>query len=97
HADLMACLDELLASPVILADLHAFHLVYAWSRERGDHFVLIDGVGRKNLIPLNQLSRLVHRHTKRRRIARLRRAVERLVAKAGTDAAGLSPREVVRS
>lgn len=88
RADLQACLDELLASPVILADVHGANLVYAWDAARGDHFVLIDGIGCKTLIPFNQMSRLINRYSKRRRIERFWINLDKLIA--ATDAAGSS-------
>jgi hypothetical protein len=82
RADLEACLNELLESPVILADLHGANLVYAWNETRGNHFVLIDGIGCKTLIPVNRMSRLVNHHSKRRMIDRLMAAVDRMLAQA---------------
>jgi len=82
RADFEACLNELIELPVVLADLHTQNFVYAWSKERGDHFVLIDGIGCKNLIPFNRLSPLVNRYAKRRRIQRLLRTVEIMLAQA---------------
>lgn len=86
RADLDTCLDELLASPVILADLHWGNLIYAWSEQRGDHFVMIDGIGFKNLIPFNRMSRLVNRYSKRRQIERLRMNVEKMLAQTAATA-----------
>ena len=76
----MACLDELIELPVVLADLHTANFVYAWSEEHGDHFVLIDGIGCKNLIPFNRLSPLVNRYSKRRRIQRFMNRVDNMLA-----------------
>jgi hypothetical protein len=95
RADLEACLNELLASPVILADVHCGNLVYAWSEERGNHFVLIDGIGCKNLIPLNRLSRLVNNYSKRRRIARLMTNLDKMLAQATATPAS-TPRRTDR-
>ena len=87
YADLKICMNELLASPVILADVHCANLVYAWSEDRGDHFVLIDGIGCKTLIPFNRLSRLVNHYSKRRRIERLMIAVDKMLAQAAATRA----------
>ena len=95
RADLETCLNELLASPVILADVHGGNLVYAWSEERGDHFVLIDGIGCKTLIPINRLSRLVNRYSKRRRIARLMINLDKMLAQAAATRAS-TPRRTDR-
>lgn len=78
---LRECLDELLNAPVILADVHGANLVYAWSQQRGDHFVLIDGIGCKTLLPLNRMSTAINRYSKQKRIDRLLASVERLKAK----------------
>ncbi len=50
---LAAFLDRLLASPLYFDDLHAANIVYAFDRKRGRyHFVLVDGIGHKTLIPV---------------------------------------------
>jgi hypothetical protein len=85
RAALLACLDELMRLPVVLADLHFGNLVYAWSEAHGDHFVLIDGIGCKNLVPLNRLSPLLNRYTKRQRIEYLLSKVDRAIARAAAD------------
>lgn len=82
RADLQACLDELMGLPVVLGDLHTANLVYAWTEEHGDHFVLIDGIGCKNLIPFNRMSLLINRYSKRRRIRRFLAYVEVLISAA---------------
>ena len=43
-------------SPVIVADLNPFNVVYGRGAGGVDHFVLIDGIGHKNLIPLERMS-----------------------------------------
>jgi hypothetical protein len=78
---LEACLAELFDLPIILADLHGANLVYAWSETRGHHFVLVDGIGCKNLIPLNRIG-AINRYTKRRLIERLMRSVDEMLADA---------------
>src|SRR5262245_56917594 len=85
RGDFEACLNELIELPIVLADLHPPNFVYAWSKEHRDHFVLIDGIGCKNLIPFNRLSPLVNRYSKRRRIERLRSAVDNMLARAPTQ------------
>jgi hypothetical protein len=73
---LEACIQAVLASRVILTDLSPQNLVYAYSPEHGSHFVVIDGYGEKNFIPLNSLFACCHRRSKRKRIARLRQDVQ---------------------
>jgi hypothetical protein len=94
RGNLMACLDELMALPIVIADLHFANFVYAWSREQGYHFVVIDGIGCKNLIPFNRLSPLVNRYSKRRRVQRLLTSVDDLLAQSA--AAGASPQPADR-
>ena len=93
-AALKACLDQLMQLPIVLADMHIANFVYAWSERHGDHFVLIDGIGCKNLIPFNRLSPLVNRYAKRRRIERLLGSVDSLLAQAA--AAGAAPQPATR-
>lgn len=85
--DLKSCLDELQASPVILADVHGANLVYAWTAERGDHFVLIDGIGCKTLVPLNRMSRMINDYSKRKRIERLWINLDKLIARTAAQKA----------
>jgi hypothetical protein len=81
-ADLQACLAELLELPIVIGDLHAANVVYAWTEEHGDHFVLIDGIGCKTLIPVNRMSRIINRYSKRRMFERLMASVARKSAAA---------------
>lgn len=84
RADLEACLEGLIASPVVLADVHGANLVYAWDAENGDHFVLIDGIGSKTLIPLHRMSRYINTYAKRKLAEKTLRKADRaaeLVAK----------------
>ena len=96
RADLVACLDGLIASPVILADVHGANIVYAWDARYGDHFVLIDGIGSKTLIPLDRMSRRINEYAKRRRagkvLTRADKAAERVKAAASVAHTGEAPR-----
>lgn len=86
QADLEACLAELLDLPVVIGDLHGANLVYAWNEEHGNHFVLIDGVGCKTLIPVNRLSQMINRYSKRRMFERLMTRVRASAARAPATA-----------
>ncbi len=66
---------ELMASDVIAADLNGGNLVYAYDEGEGHRFVMIDGLGQHNLIPLKRVSRMLNLKGKIRRIAKLRRQV----------------------
>jgi hypothetical protein len=68
-------LDEMVNSPVIVADLNPFNVVYGRGKEGADHFVLIDGIGHKNLIPLERMSAAVNRWSKARKADRFRQMV----------------------
>ena len=88
--DLKTCLNELLDSPVILADVHGANLVYAWTEARGQHFVLIDGIGCKTLIPLNRISVNINRYSKQKRIDRLLARVNEMAADAANGNVGMA-------
>lgn len=60
--------DEVLACPIVVGDLHTGNIVYAYNEERGHHFVMIDGIGDKTLIPLLRLFPRLRDRSKRRKI-----------------------------
>lgn len=66
---------DLLASHIIAADLHSGNLVYAYDQERGHHFVMIDGLGQHNLIPIKRFSSALNRRGNKRRIEKLRQQI----------------------
>jgi PhoP regulatory network protein YrbL len=80
--------------PIVLADMHIANFVYGWSEEHGDHFVLVDGIGCKNLIPFNRLSPWVNRYSKSRRVQRLMSSVDDVLAQAAV--AGAAPQQAGR-
>lgn len=86
-AALEHCLKELLESPIVLADLHGGNLVYAWSPEHGDHFVVIDGIGCKTLIPIGSMSKRLVRISKQRRIDRLWINIDKEIARSAPQPA----------
>jgi hypothetical protein len=71
--------EAFLRSDVIITDLGHGNLVYAYEEGRGNHFVVIDGFGEKNLIPFNSWFRWCHRRSKRKRVARLGNSVARAI------------------
>lgn len=80
-AELDRFLQEMVNSPVIVADLNPFNVVYGRGAGGVDHFVLIDGIGHKNLIPLERMSARINRWSKARKADRFRQMVAaRLVA-----------------
>jgi PhoP regulatory network protein YrbL len=66
-----------LISSVIVTDLGLRNLVYSYTQEKGSYFVVIDGYGEKNIIPLNSMFRWCHMRSKRKRLIRLARGVQR--------------------
>lgn len=74
-------LDDLVSSPVIVADLNLSNVVLGYTPERGNHFVLIDGVGFKNIIPLERMSAYVNRWGKARKVSHFRAAVDARIAR----------------
>jgi len=73
--------EDLTKSPVIVADLHPSNVVLGYTPERGDHFVLIDGIGFKNIIPIVRMSAMANRWSKSRKAQQLRVDVEARIAR----------------
>jgi len=69
---LVVFLDLLLASRVVVSDLHWRNLVFAHDSENGDHWVMIDGLGSANPLPLKEWFPFINRRSKLRRIRRLK-------------------------
>jgi len=86
RAKLDQFLDELVASPVIVADLNPSNVVLGHTPQHGDHFVLIDGIGFKNVIPLERMSAFINRWGKARKASQFRTLVEARIARAGAQA-----------
>jgi len=82
RAALDAFFSRLMDSGLIIGDLHLRNVVYAHDARTGEsRFVLVDGIGDKLFIPLNTISRGFNRWTKRRRIHRMRKAIDILQAR----------------
>jgi hypothetical protein len=60
--------DDVLECPIVVGDLHPGNIVYAYNDERGHHFVMIDGIGDKTLVPLLRLFPTLRARAKRRKI-----------------------------
>ena len=74
--------SRLMDSSLIVGDLHLRNVVYAHDPHTGQsRFVIVDGIGDKLFIPLNTISRAFNRWTKRRRIRRMRHAIDTLQAR----------------
>ena len=78
--DLETFIEHLRNSGVLIADFNAGNIVYGYDDVHGDHFVLIDGLGEKTLIPVKSMSRLLNRYSKWKHFRRLRAEIERLSA-----------------
>jgi hypothetical protein len=83
RADLDAFLAQLLECDVVVSDLNVGNMVYAYQPQIGDHFVLIDGLGNNNILPLKLLSRRISRRSKQKRFLRLYSRIESRLAAAG--------------
>ncbi|MES2439036.1 MAG: YrbL family protein [Verrucomicrobiota bacterium] len=68
-----------LRSGVIITDLGLRNLVYSHDAKSGAHFVVIDGYGEKNIIPFNSTFKWCHMRSKRKRMIRLSRTVQRTI------------------
>lgn len=74
--------DWLINSPLIVGDLHVGNVVLAHDDEHGERLVLIDGMGEKNLIPLNTFFPGLNRANTRDRLRRMRQVIARRLAAA---------------
>ena len=86
HLDEFFC--WLLHSVVVIGDLNAGNVVYGYDPQWGDHFVVIDGIGDKNIIPLSSMSARLNRMSKERRIKRIN---EEIAHTAPTLAVSVAP------
>jgi hypothetical protein len=77
--DLAAFLDDLLASNVVIGDMHAWNIVYGSDSRSAERFVLIDGFGEKHTIPFTSMSRRINQRHTRRLYSRMREQLRRLV------------------
>ncbi|MBX3740899.1 MAG: hypothetical protein KF712_07910 [Akkermansiaceae bacterium] len=68
-------LREMLECDVVFADLHERNLVHAAGEDGKLRFVMIDGLGESNLLPLKSWFPSLNRSSKRKRIERLEKRV----------------------
>jgi len=78
--DFARFVEQVRRSEVLVSDLNPRNIVYGHDNEHGDHFVLVDGLGEKTLIPVKAMSRLLNRYSKWKHIRRLHAEIERLTA-----------------
>lgn len=70
-------LRQMMECDVVFADLHERNLVYAAGEDGKLQFVMIDGLGSSTILPLKSWFPSLNRSSKRKRIERLRKRVER--------------------
>ena len=85
--------DWLMHSVMVVGDLNAGNLVYGFDPAFGDHFVVIDGIGDKNIIPLSSMSARLNRLSKRRRIQRINQEIGRFAQAAAVPSGRPAPRQ----
>lgn len=71
-AALEAFIIQVMECDVVVADLHGGNIVYAYTEEEGNHFVMIDGLGLSNILPLKTVFSSLNMKSKRRHVERLR-------------------------
>jgi hypothetical protein len=64
--------NQILSYDLIISDLHTDNLVYSYSQKFGNHFVLIDGIGDKNIVPILRFSLYFRNKAKLRKINKLK-------------------------
>ena len=64
--------NQMLASNLTITDLHPRNIVYAYNVIYDDHFVLVDGIGDKTIIPLRWMSLSLRNRAKLRAIKKCR-------------------------
>ena len=84
-------LASILDSAVVVSDLNPVNIVYAHRDDRGDHFVLIDGIGNNTPLPIKALCPAVNRRSKRGRFRRLYRKIRFLLERSGHPMPGETP------
>ncbi|MBM3863947.1 MAG: hypothetical protein FJ385_08395 [Verrucomicrobia bacterium] len=70
-------INALMHSPLVVSDLHWSNLVYSYSVRLGERFVIIDGLGIANPIPLKACFPILNRRSKQARIDRLKQTLAR--------------------
>jgi hypothetical protein len=81
RANLDRFIARVLATNLVAYDTKARNIVFAHDLATGeDRFVLVDGMGERLTLPLNVISRRLNRFNKGRRVKRLRREIEHILA-----------------
>lgn len=80
---LEAFYQQLALCDVVVSDCCPRNLVYAYHETVGDHFVLIDGIGEKNLIPFLRISAYLRKKSRLSQIERFKKRVDDSLIKYG--------------
>lgn len=75
EAALKLCVDAIVESDLVIADLHPGNFVYTYSENKGDYFVLIDGIGSTSAIPVKIWFRGLNLRSKRSKVEQLYRRI----------------------
>lgn len=70
-ADLERFCAQVRASSLVIGDLNTYNVLYGYDRERGPHFMLVDGLGDKTFVPLLKMSDVLSRRARLRKTRRL--------------------------
>jgi hypothetical protein len=81
--DLEVFYQNILNCDVVISDMNVGNMVYAFDDVAGYHFILIDGLGNANMLPLKTLSRWINRRSKRKRYERLYKRIATRLQDAG--------------
>lgn len=68
--------QQLAICDVVVSDCYPRNIVYAYNETEGEHFVLIDGIGEKNLIPYLRISSYLRKKYRLRQIELFKKRVE---------------------
>lgn len=80
---LEAFYQSLINCDVAVSDCCPRNIVYAYNETAGDHFVLIDGIGEKNLIPFLRMSAYLRKRHRLQQIELFKKRVDISLAKYG--------------
>jgi hypothetical protein len=92
RCDLETFYEQIQSHDIIVSDMNVGNLVYAFSKRHGNHFVLIDGLGNSNILPLKSLSRWINRRSKQKRYERLYKRINTRLDAAGFPMPPMPPR-----
>lgn len=89
---LEATLRDLEKSPLYFNDLKPRNLVFGSTPGHAERFVLVDGFGHKEAVPVKRLVPALHERQKRQQIASCREKISRVMVEAATQKARVAAR-----